>query len=331
MSPAAAASLKDICYSVINGKDMVPRMSLWTIERLRDEMMLCALRCKVPKLKLLLGAFFGLQWTEQDVLRPLQEMTAAQIARYRAYRRTIEEERSLDPLRVRIAREFIPPGEIIWLERYKVVKPWLRLQSTKPLPAAAADTRAPSDAAVGGAAMAGRSPAATTWVAETGSDKPCCVDMPDSKQPAVDAEQQGKALPAEVPAAASSTWGSIDTSEAVIISSDACRGRKAAGAGPTLHVVSAPLAAVLANAPAIVVPQRTVIRLRPHFTDGLSLTVGGMVVSRNMFADHVPDAQLAQLKRLVRWMQRQRARQLLQAATDKAPQQQLIPQRQHAV
>jgi hypothetical protein len=26
---------------------MVPRMSLWTIERLRDEMMLCALRCKV--------------------------------------------------------------------------------------------------------------------------------------------------------------------------------------------------------------------------------------------------------------------------------------------
>jgi hypothetical protein len=28
-------------------QDMVPRMSLWTIERLRDEMMLCALRCKV--------------------------------------------------------------------------------------------------------------------------------------------------------------------------------------------------------------------------------------------------------------------------------------------
>jgi hypothetical protein len=26
---------------------MVPRMSLWTIERLRDEMMICALRCKV--------------------------------------------------------------------------------------------------------------------------------------------------------------------------------------------------------------------------------------------------------------------------------------------
>jgi hypothetical protein len=31
-------------------QDMVPRMSLWTIERLRDEMMLCALRCKVSAL-----------------------------------------------------------------------------------------------------------------------------------------------------------------------------------------------------------------------------------------------------------------------------------------
>lgn len=47
MSPAAAASLKDICYSLVSAKDMIPRMSLWTIERLRDEMMLCALRCKV--------------------------------------------------------------------------------------------------------------------------------------------------------------------------------------------------------------------------------------------------------------------------------------------
>jgi hypothetical protein len=47
--------------------------------------------------------------------------------------------------------------------------------------------------------------------------------------------------------------------------------------------------------------------LRPHFTDGLSLIVGGMVVSRNMFLDHVPDNQLAQLKRLVRRLQRQRA------------------------
>jgi hypothetical protein len=28
-------------------QDMIPRMSLWTIERLRDEMMICALRCKV--------------------------------------------------------------------------------------------------------------------------------------------------------------------------------------------------------------------------------------------------------------------------------------------
>ena len=52
-----AASLEGgCCYSLVSGKDMVPRMSLWTVERLRDELMLCALRCKVPKLALALGA-----------------------------------------------------------------------------------------------------------------------------------------------------------------------------------------------------------------------------------------------------------------------------------
>jgi hypothetical protein len=95
--------------------------------------------------------------------------------------------------------------------------------------------------------------------------------------------------------------------------------------------------------------------LRPHFTDGLSLIVGGMVVSRNMFLDHVPDNQLAQLKRLVRRLQRQRAvRTGLIAASsgaaagesaaavagrgwggsmsaDVPPRQQTMPARQHAV
>jgi hypothetical protein len=28
-------------------QDMIPRMSLWTVERLRDELMMAALRCKV--------------------------------------------------------------------------------------------------------------------------------------------------------------------------------------------------------------------------------------------------------------------------------------------
>eukprot|EP00775_Hariotina_reticulata_P013185 gene13185-13316_t len=186
MSPAAAASLKDICYSVVSGKDMIPRMSLWTVERLRDEMMLCALRCKMPKYKLLMGAALGKVWEESDVLEPLPLQPAA-AAQYRKYREEMVKERQMDPLRVRIAREFVPPG------------------------------------------------------ASSGPLKP------------------------HVPA-------------------------KRAG-----------LAAMAGS--------RNTMQLQPHATDGLSLIVGGMVVSRNMFADHVPDAQLAQLKRLVRRLQRQQQQQ----------------------
>jgi hypothetical protein len=65
--------------------------------------------------------------------------------------------------------------------------------------------------------------------------------------------------------------------------------------------------AALEAAAAAVAGKRLVLRLQPHVTDGLGIIVGGMVVSRNMFADHVPDKQLHQLKRLVRYLRRQQA------------------------
>jgi hypothetical protein len=70
--------------------------------------------------------------------------------------------------------------------------------------------------------------------------------------------------------------------------------------------LEAALTAASASA-AAVAGRRLVLRYKPHLTDGLCLVVGGMVVSRNMFADHVPDKQLAELKRLVRWLQRLQA------------------------
>jgi hypothetical protein len=65
--------------------------------------------------------------------------------------------------------------------------------------------------------------------------------------------------------------------------------------------------AALEAAAVAVAGKRVVSRLQPRITDGLGIIVGGMVVSRNMFADHVPDKQLYQLKRLVRYLKRQQA------------------------
>jgi hypothetical protein len=55
----------------------------------------------VPKYKLLLGAAFGKVWEEHEVLKPLEELSEAEVACFQAYRRSVVEERSLDPLRVR--------------------------------------------------------------------------------------------------------------------------------------------------------------------------------------------------------------------------------------
>jgi hypothetical protein len=57
--------------------------------------------------------------------------------------------------------------------------------------------------------------------------------------------------------------------------------------------------AALEAAAVAVAGKRLVTRLHPHVTDGLGIIVGGMVVSRNMFADHVPDKQLAQVRQCV--------------------------------
>jgi hypothetical protein len=214
-------------------------------------------------------------------------------------------------LQVRIAREFVPPGEIIWLERYKVVK-----QRLRPPAAAAADTQA------------GTEPRS----------------VPNSSSNAdVQRDASGNTMPAGAEAAAAAAAG--HEAQAALSSSTA------AAAANMLRAGSRGIAAALAAAPSAVASKRTALYLRPHFTDGLSLIVGGMVVSRNMFLDHVPDNQLAQLKRLVRRLKQQQAvriglgagaaaegaavgssqRRVGSASADVPPRQQVMPERQHVV
>ena len=56
---------------------------------------------QLPKYKLLLGAALGKKWEEAEVLRPLEELSVAEIRAFEDYRRAVVEERTLDPLRVR--------------------------------------------------------------------------------------------------------------------------------------------------------------------------------------------------------------------------------------
>lgn len=63
--------------------------------------MALGLLLQLPKYKLLLGAAFGKKWEEDEVLRPLEELSVAEVRAFMEYRRAVVEERTLDPLRVR--------------------------------------------------------------------------------------------------------------------------------------------------------------------------------------------------------------------------------------
>ena len=83
---------------------MIPRLSLWTVERLRDELMLCALRCKVSKARLLLSALLlgrPAARAASEVMDAPEAMAAGKAARYRAYLARARAGEAGDPLRVR--------------------------------------------------------------------------------------------------------------------------------------------------------------------------------------------------------------------------------------
>ncbi|KAI8466705.1 MAG: hypothetical protein J3K34DRAFT_432920 [Monoraphidium minutum] len=81
MSPGASAALEDCCHTLVSSKDMIPRMSLWTTELLRAELMQAALRCKVSKTRLLLGTLLGRTWREDEVLVPFDQLPLEKKAR----------------------------------------------------------------------------------------------------------------------------------------------------------------------------------------------------------------------------------------------------------
>lgn len=48
----------------------VPRLSLASFERLRDDMILAAARCRMPKALLLLRTLLGHRWTQAELFAP---------------------------------------------------------------------------------------------------------------------------------------------------------------------------------------------------------------------------------------------------------------------
>ncbi|KAK9826366.1 hypothetical protein WJX81_002936 [Elliptochloris bilobata] len=130
----ALASAATACVtSVAVGKDWVPRLSLASFERLRDDMIVAAARCRVPKALLLARTLCGHRWTEAELFAPHAPRSADAAAALSAFRNTgdvppssdgdcgerngVASRRQAD--RYAMARHFRPPGRLMFLRPAK--------------------------------------------------------------------------------------------------------------------------------------------------------------------------------------------------------------------
>ena len=111
-----SAGSAEWCTSVVCGKEMIPRLTLATFERARDEMVVCAARCRRSKARLFAGWLTGRVWTDAELFYPLETLPAepqAWLEGYRASLATTTETREY----VKLASKFGPPGRVMYLKQ----------------------------------------------------------------------------------------------------------------------------------------------------------------------------------------------------------------------
>eukprot|EP00958_Prasinococcus_capsulatus_P008859 scaffold873_cov393-Prasinococcus_capsulatus_cf.AAC.13 len=119
-----ATLMKEHTLSLVVDKDFVSRLSIATVERLRDSMIDCVSRCKVNKFWLsvyvLRAALFGMSSVEHlaNILmhKPGEELREEPGRLLASYKRRTSDQGSLEPVNL------YPPGNLLYLQRQKQAK-----------------------------------------------------------------------------------------------------------------------------------------------------------------------------------------------------------------
>lgn len=107
-------SVGNWCISVVCGKEMVPRLTLSTFERLRDELVYCSTFCRKHKLHLFIGWILGWRWPDKDLFYQPDDLPKEPQWWIENYQKSIAETSSRRSF-VDAANFFCPPGRIIHL------------------------------------------------------------------------------------------------------------------------------------------------------------------------------------------------------------------------
>lgn len=109
------AGTQDWCTSTVCGKEMIPRLTLATFERVRDELVACAARCRRPKVSLMLGWLTGRVWADSELFYSDDELPDEPrrwLERYRESLAATAAKRAY----VETAAKFGPPGKVMYLK-----------------------------------------------------------------------------------------------------------------------------------------------------------------------------------------------------------------------
>ncbi|KAG2493286.1 hypothetical protein HYH03_008422 [Edaphochlamys debaryana] len=119
MSPKAAELTREFCISVVNAKDMVPRLGMTQMEHLVQEMVTASAHCRVPKFSVVWRmAVMGGSPDQADLFQAADELKQEPRSRLEEYLKYFETAKASSPLTE--TRAFVPPGHLLYVERHKV-------------------------------------------------------------------------------------------------------------------------------------------------------------------------------------------------------------------
>jgi len=115
VSSEIAEQSRDWCISTVCGKEMIPRITLNTIESLRDDMVHLGTFCRKPKFQLILSWITGRIWSEPDLYYSAENLPEEAHQWMLLYERNIARKSHLREV-IDLADKFGPPGRVMYLK-----------------------------------------------------------------------------------------------------------------------------------------------------------------------------------------------------------------------
>jgi sn1-specific diacylglycerol lipase len=106
---------RDWCISTVCGKECIPRLTLGTIEHLRDEMVHLGMYCKMSKISLLISWMTGYLWSDPDLFYSDENLPDEQIRWVQGYQHSLRTASEEDETLKR-AEKFVPPGRVMYMK-----------------------------------------------------------------------------------------------------------------------------------------------------------------------------------------------------------------------